>query len=323
MVDIYTDKDNTVLKQFMAKHSYAVSELEKIASEEGVELLDKNELTKEAFADKENKMFPVYDKTSTLMSALYVAAQPDEIPVHVKEAVQKSCDIFGIEADLMNIEKVAEQKVNGLEQDDFVFPASRKLPVVDPETYSMSETVFLKEANDLEVEDVIIGARRLYAKAHQYNVTPDSNIEKLAMFNGVNREELSEYLNDVYFQTGNNNMRELKEYVTKEASANELPAIALEIIKMYNNGEGGQAANVLKRLSAEDKEKVIKILNKELGIEKIASIDKQTWKEMFIEDDIDFKDELGNFDKVAFERMLTQMTPTEQALLVKFIEQQN
>ena len=114
-----------------------------------------------------------------------------------------------------------------------------------------------------------------------------------------------------------------KEYIVKEASINELPAIALEIIKMYNNGEGGQAANVLKRLSAEDKEKVIKTLNKELGIEKIASIDKQTWKEMFIEDDIDFKDELGNFDKVAFERMLTQMTPTEQALLVKFIEQQN
>jgi len=322
MVDIYTDTNNELLKEFIGNNELLVGELEKISSEQQSEIIPKEGLTKEAFADTENRMFPVYDKASTLMSALYVAAQPEEVPLFVKEAVQSSCDLFGIEANLTSIEKVASEKVINLEADDFIFPAAQKLPVVDEETYKMSETTFLKQANEMSVEDVLIGSRKLFGKAHQYNVEPDADIQKLAMFNGVDRENLSEYVTDLYFQSGNSKLQELNSYITKEASQDELPSIALEIIKMYNNKENKNVADLLKKLSAEDRKKVIKILNKEVDIEKVASINKNEWQDFFVEDEITFKDELGNFDKVAFEESLQYMTPTEQEMLLSFIKQQ-
>jgi len=320
MIDIYTDINNSLLKQFIGNNQVVMIEMEKIASDEQAEIISKESLTKEAFADKENKMFPIYDKTSTLMSAMYIAAQADEVPVHIKEAAQQSCDFFGIEANLLAIEKVAEEKVTQLEPNDFIFPAAQKLPVVDSETYKMSETVFLKEANDMSVEDVIVGARKLIGKANQYGIESESDLQKLAMFNGVDRENLSNFVTDLYFQTGDSSLQETQDYITKEASEKELPAIALKIIKMYNNGEHKNIADLLKKISAEDKVKVIKILHKELPIEKVASIDKQQWEEFLVEDEITFKNDFGNFDKTAFEETLNYMTPNEQEMLLSFIE---
>jgi len=325
MVDFYTDTNQELLKSFLRNNPEFVDKLEKTASESG-EFIPKNELTKEAFADSVNKMFPVYDKNITNITAMYIMAQTDEVPYYVKEAAQEACNIFGLNYDLVGFEKTASVQEK-LSSSDFIFPETRKLPVVDEETFNLSESVFLKVAEELSPEDVILGARRLIKKAEEFGLDYNKTLDKLGLVNGVDLYKLAELAQDVSLVFSGEKIPEEIESFIKTASAETIKIvpedsayIAVELIKHINEKTGiNKTASLLYKVASENKFDYIALDGYNIPVDKIASIPEDEWREVLPYEEIAYFNN-GSFDKKAFEEFVSNMTPHEQDIIYGFIQ---
>jgi len=325
MVDFYTDTNQSLLKSFLRNNSELVGNLEKTASEGG-EFIPKEELTKEAFADSVNRMFPIYDKNIANITAMYIMAQADEVPYYVKEAAQEACNIFGLDYDLVGFEKAASVQ-DELDSSDFIFPETKKLPVVDEETFNLSESVFLKVAEELSPEDVILGARRLIKKAEEFNLNYDKTLNKLGLVNGVDLYKLAELAQDVSLVFSGEEVPEEIETLIKTASSETVNITpedsayaAVELIKHVNEKTGmSKTASLLYKIAAENKLDYVSLDGYNIPVDKIASIPEDEWREVLPYEEIaHFND--GSFDKKAFEELVGNMTPHEQDIIYGFIQ---
>jgi len=315
MVDMYTDKNNLVLKDFLKKNPEYLGELQKEASDS--ELISADELTNEAFIDKTNRMFPAYSKESASISALYIMAQEDEIPDFIKQAAQERCDLFDLDFDLIGFKKVASAPAE-LTETDFIFPEKRKLPVVDEETFYASQNVFLKVANELSPEDLILGARRLIKKANEFNVDYNEQIELLAIKKGIDRNKLEKVAEDRYFNSFDNGYLQVKE-VVKTASTEELPTLLMTIMELDKHNNISKVSETLQKVASDNNNGIIIIGNIEIPEEKVASIPADEWKDVLPYEELGFLAD-GEFNKEAFEEEVNNFTPHEMDIITSFIQ---
>ena len=317
MVDFYSDTNQEILKEFIRRNPDTISVLEKNASDDSV-FIPKNELTKEAFADPVNKMFPVYNKHNTIISSMYIMAQADEVPMHVKEAAQEMCDVFGVDFDLVGFQKIASDNNVTLDETDFIFPEKRKLPVVDKETYNTSESVFLKVAAELNPNDLIIGARRFEKKAEVLGVKPSEEITRLSLRNGIDNMALSKEAENRYFETFDKGYLEIKE-IAKTASQDDVPTIMFALFELDKKNEVEKVAETINNIVFDEKNDIITIGNMEIPTEKVANIPEDEWREVLPYEDISFFSS-DEFDKKAFEEEVNNFTPHEKDIIISFVQ---
>jgi len=319
LVDYYTDTDGQVLKEFLSKNRVELSKLEKTAAamDEGWPPYDT--LTREAFADPVNKMFPIFSKTAAQISALYVKAQSDEVPMEVKERVQEACDLFDLDEDVIGFQKVAKLMPK-LAAEDFIFPEIRKLPVVDKETFELSQEVFTKIANELSFDDVVVGSRRLMQKAMQLGIDNlDPKIEKLAFVNEhINTGELSKIAHEKFLETGDNRYFEIMK-VANEVPSEEAHFLLREMINVDREHNIDNTADLIQKVATHKKDDIIRLGHSEVPVEKVAGIPEDEWKEVLPYQEIAFFTENG-FDKEAFEKLYYTMSPMEQEIIEAFIQ---
>jgi len=317
MYDIYTDINGEFLKEYLTQHPEEKKSLVKEASIQE-ELIPKEELTPEAFADKDLMMFPIYSPATARISATYIKAQSDEVPFHVKEAAQKACDAFGLNVNVFEFKKEANLKAAPLNPADFIFPEIKKLPVVDEETYRMSEASFMKVANKLSMADVVSASRKFIKKASLFGIEPNKQIEKLALLDRrFSPQEVHDECRERFLSTGDERYHELSEMV-KEASYKEIPLIVEQLILLDKEHNIEKTAEVITKLASEAKADIIVIDGVELPFDKVASIPQDEWKEVLPYEDIAFFNENG-FDKEKFEEFVKQAMPHEQDIILSFI----
>lgn len=322
IVDFYSDKDGKVLKNFLEQNNIELAKLEKTASL-NEEWPPYSALTKEAFADPDLKMFPIFSKTAALTSAMYIKAQSDEIPYAVKKRAQDACELFGIDEDLVGFKKIAMfNKKQDLLESDFIFPEKRKLPVVDEETWQLSKDVFLKVANELSFDDLVVGSRRLIKKASELGIDEvDEELKTLGLVNKyIDTEKLEDLSRDRFMQTSDDSYLKLAK-IASEIPNKEAHFLLKELIDLDRKHSTDESAIVLKKIASQEKDDIINIGGEAVPTEKIASISSDEWRDVFPYSDIDFflNDDKG-FDKQAFETLYQTLSPIEQDVVESFIQ---
>lgn len=314
LYDFYSDRDGSFIKAYLRQNPQELQKLEKVASI-NEEWPPYSEVQNEGFADPVNRVFPIFSKTAAQTSALYAKAQIDEVPYEVKKRIQEACDLFGLDEDLINFQKVASTDVELLPS-DFIFPQKRKLPVVDEDTFYMSQDVFLKVANELSFDDVVTGARRLVKKAMELGIADiDDDVKKLTLQRAyVDLNKVAEISRDRYLQTGDDRYMNIE----KTASHNEFYALKNLIDLDRANGIDNTKDTILK-VAFMKRDDIIRLGQLDVPVDKIASIPEDEWKEVLPLEEIAFFTEDG-FNKEAFEQLYHSMTPVEQDIVNGFIQ---
>jgi len=129
------------------------------------------DLIKEAFADEENRMFPIYSPEETVLSAIYINNQTKEVPNIVKEACQNSLNEWGIEYIKIEapLKKTASADVNM--EEVMLLPSLGKLPAVDTNMLMKSAAVLSSHFNTLSVAQKVEGSVQLKKFAAKYGVS--------------------------------------------------------------------------------------------------------------------------------------------------------
>ena len=191
-VDIVKDEKFTVLEE-------AVSEL--TLTKEAKETLqrvdptaDYSGLIKEAFADEENRMFPLSTPEDTVMSTIYFLKQAEYIDDEkIPQKISESLNEWGIDyISVADIKK--EASVIEAEVEDFLLPSKKKLPVVDEESLLKSAQVFTSHIKSLNIREKAEGACNLKKYAEDFGIDFGQfgrEVETYAMSRGSDLNKLS------------------------------------------------------------------------------------------------------------------------------------
>jgi len=318
MIDFYSDENGSFIKEYLKQNPTELDKLEKTASV-NEEWPPFSSLTKEAFADPINMKFPIFSKTAAHTSAIYAKAQADIVPLEVKERIQEACDIFEIDEDVLGYQKIASSNVE-LEDNDFIFPEQKKLPVVDKETWELSSDIFLKVAEELSFEDAVIGARRLIKKAHELNINMiPEELKRLSLKNvHISDEMLKKQSVELFLETGDSRFNE----IAKTASANDNKIEAIRtMIEICRENNMDKTKTILSKIASVSKDDIITINGLNVHVDKIASIPEDEWKEVLPYEEIDYIfDDNGEFNKEAFEKIYNTLSDTEKDIIESFIQ---
>jgi hypothetical protein len=176
MVDIQNDEGLEILKERLTEGTNrAAVELLKTASVD----VDFEDIIDEAFADSENRKFPIYSPEMATMSALYMQGQ--DVDPLVKEACENALKEWGITE--ISAELLTKEASNEIPDNMFILPSKRKLPAVDEESLYKSAATFVGHFKQLDVTDKVEGARQLYKIAtEQYGISPSDLDEKIIIY---------------------------------------------------------------------------------------------------------------------------------------------
>lgn len=312
--DFYSDKNGAFLKSYLRENPNEIQKLEKVASV-NEDWPPFSEVQAEGFADPVNRTFPIFSKTAAQVSAIYAKAQSEKVPYEVKKRIQEACDLFGVDEDVVGFQKVASEPEE-LSPDDFIFPQKRKLPVVDKDTYYMSQDVFLKVANELSFDDVVTGARRLVKKAAELGIADvDDVVKKLTLHNAyVDLDKVAQISRDRYLSTGDDRYMGIE----KTASANEFYALK-NLIDLDRANNIDKTKDTILKVAFRQRNDIIKIGQLDVPVEKVAGIPEDEWKEVLPAEEIAFFND-GEFNKEAFEHLYNSMTPVEQDIIAGFVQ---
>lgn len=169
MIDIQNDEDLNYLRDRLQEPSNQnAAELLKEASIDA----EFDDIISEAFADQENRAFPIYSPEMAVMSALYMQGQ--DVDPLVKEACAEALQEWGID-NVSTSQLSKEASHNSIPDEYFLLPESKKLPVVDEASLSKSASVLVGSLSTLDIAERVEASTNLYKMAtEQYGVSRDS-----------------------------------------------------------------------------------------------------------------------------------------------------
>jgi len=176
--DIQNDEQMLVFQELVQGASGEVVGLLKSASLSE----DYDDLIKEAFADPENRAFPISSLPDTIISAIYLNSQ-DEVDPLVKEACNKALEEWGVPEGTLRVEEKLEKTASD-ENVPYLLADRKKLPVVDEETLFKSAGILQEHFSSLEELEKIESVRALekLAMAHTGNTADDMMTDEMAAY---------------------------------------------------------------------------------------------------------------------------------------------
>lgn len=232
MIDIQKDDTLSVLgARLRDPENKVAADLLKEASIDN----DMSDLVDEAFADRENRMFPIFSPEHAVMSALYMQTQ--EVDPLVKEACDNALKDWGIEG--ISTDMKIEKENVGIPEDRFLIPSRMKLPVVDEETLEKSASALKGVFGQLKLPEKLKAAGKLYKFAtEEYGVDPsslDEDVLKYALKVPCDLNKLASAVSDRYAET---HFEKYKDMITKIAALKEEIGGSISFDSSTNNGIG-------------------------------------------------------------------------------------
>jgi len=209
MIDIQNDSDFMFFSRIAPDAiGEGAAELLKEAATES----EFDDLVKEAFADPENRQFPIYSPEMAVMSAIYM--QHQNVDPLVKEACERALQQWGF-GDIAcdRIEKTASYEE--LPAEVFLLQQDRKFPVVDEATLEKSASAIKSNLHRLDLPEKVEACTNLYKRAvYEYGVDPvdlgaevnqyaqeaPCSITKLAMAVNERKAETGDADYDIFLQ---------------------------------------------------------------------------------------------------------------------------
>lgn len=273
MIDIQNDDELVVLKSKLADPAnvHAI-ELLKQASIDA----DFDDIVDSAFADAENRKFPIFSPEMATISALYM--QDQDVDPLVKEACDNSLrewDIQGISTTMLN----KEASVKELPIEMFLLPSKKKLPVVDKETLEKSASALSGYFGQLSVSDKVEACSNLYKRATtEFGIKPEDlgeDVIRYAQEAACDLHKLAMSVNERSAETG---YKEYAPMIRKIASLKEELGGSISFDKNLNSGIALELFTLDKQANALDLfDAVYDVFNtpflKEDPLEKVATIE--------------------------------------------------
>jgi hypothetical protein len=231
MIDIQNDEGLEILKERLSDKSNlgAVSLLKEASID-----ADFDDIVSEAFADKENRKFPIYSPEMAITSALYMQTQ--DVEPLVKEACQKALEEWGVsEVSTEMLSKEADD--NSIPDDLFLLPASKKLPVIDEETLEKSASALSSNLSNLSIPERIEASMNLYKIAtEQYGISRDGINSDLLMYAQETPCDLNKLAMSVTERYAETHKPEYKNMIQKIASLKNEIGGSVSFDKSVNAG---------------------------------------------------------------------------------------
>ncbi len=176
MIDIQNDEGLETLKNRLEDRSnLSAVELLKTASVD----VDFNDIINEAFADTENRKFPIYSPEMAVMSAMYMQTQ--DVEPLVKQACLNSLKEWGI--DDISTDMLLKEAAVEIPDEMFLIPSKRKLPAIDEETLQKSASTLIGHFASLSISDKVEASGQLYKIATtEYGIAPEDLDEKIVRY---------------------------------------------------------------------------------------------------------------------------------------------
>jgi len=317
LVDHFNDTDMNVLKAKIEQVDGAAERLEKVAS---VKIEDPADLTKEAFAWPDEKLFPIYSPSHALLSSVYLEGN-DDVPGFVKEACEEACALFGLDIDIGSLQKTASEE--SLAPSDFLLPAMGKLPVVDEDSLAMSRGILEKTASDLKVDDLIVANRLLVKKASEFGFEPTDQERVFALDGHIDVLTARNILHDRYMASGDSSYTKLAATLDGDTivSKGRIAEMVFDVLAIDadNNIEKTAAEAISELVLPGSYPEFITIDNTEFTYEKLASIDSSEWLEMFPRGVVEELFEGGDIDTGYLGEIVDSLSPVEKEAVASFI----
>ena len=320
LIDALNDTDMSVLKEKISCLDGAGHRLEKVAS---LSMDNRGDLTGEAFAWPDEKLFPIYSPSHALVSSVYLEGN-DTVPSFVKEACEEACALFGYDVQIDALEKkasIAEE----LDSSDFLLPAQRKLPAVDSDSLRMSRSALEKVASVLTPEDLVIASRQLVKKASEIGDKVNDKERALGLYGTVNIKMAQEVMYDRSLETGDSRYKALLSKSKGDTiySVEKIASLVFDVFSLddENNLEKTAEETILSIVTPGEGLTAISIGGEEVQIEKIASIDAEDWTEVFPTQLVERLFQNGELDQGLFKEAALSVSPDEADVLLMFISQ--
>lgn len=231
MTDIQNDEGLCLLKERLedAANSGAISLL-KTASVD----VDFEDIVDSAFADTENRLFPIYSPEMTVMSAMYMQTQ--DVDPLVKEACAQALKEWGI--DSISVEPLVKEAAdNMIPEELYLLRAAKKLPVIDEASLEKSASVLNGNMQNLSIAERVEASVNLYKIAtEQYGVKPEDLSEyviRYAQEASCDLNKLAMSITERYAETHN---ADYKSMIQKIASLKEELGSSVSYDKSLNAG---------------------------------------------------------------------------------------
>jgi len=322
LIDIYLDENMEVFKEKLKSTPDVIPMIEKIAS---VELEDRDDVSENAFAWPEEKMYPIYTPELALISSVYVSGE--DAPEFVKQACENACIAFGMDISIDGLQKTASIEAEQLTMDDFLIPDSQKLPVVDRDTAIKSRIVLEKVASDLSVDNLIYANRTLVKKASEYGIEVSDKERALGLYGHIKKNDAIAVAYDRFMHTGD------KCYTKLASDIPEGGAFSLEKIASFVRGiaeadeRNGVSESIkdtiLSVITPSDKNyDTISISGEDIDVKKIASLKADDISDMFGERVASvLSDEAGNIDVDSFSDFMSALSDEEQEIMLNKLKE--
>jgi len=318
LVDALSDIDMAVLKSKIEEIDGAAHRLEKVAS---LPLDDRNDLTKEAFAWPEEKLFPIYSPAHALVSSVYLEGN-DDVPGFVKEACEEACALFGMDVQIGALEKIASTP-DELEASDFLMPAARKLPVVDKDTFRMSASVLEKVASDLTGDDLIIANRQLVKKARDLGEDVSDEALSLGLYGTIDAIGARSTLHERTLITGDERYEKVASDISGDTvySVEKVASIVMDVLSLDEEHGLDKTAKeaILELVNPGEVSEVFEIGAEEIPVDKIASIDAEDWVDVLPRSIVEGMFSDGYLDTSILREITDNASPEEKEAIAMFV----
>jgi len=321
LIDALNDVDMIILKEKIAETDGAAHRLEKVAA---LPMDERNDLTKEAFAWPDEKLFPIYSPAHALVSSVYLEGNED-VPGFVKEACEEACALFGLDVQIGSLEKVASEPEQ-LDASDFLLPAQRKLPVVDADTLRMSSSALEKVASMLSSEDLVVANRQLVKKAEELGEPVSDTTLSLGLYGTIDISTARSILHDRKLLTGDDSYEKLASELsgTNLYSVEKVASLVFDMLDLdeVNGFEKTAEEAILELVIPGQVSDVYSIGDEEVPTEKIASIDAEDWTDVFPRPLVSELFSEGTLDINMLKNVTDAASPQEKEAIAMFVATQ-
>ncbi len=230
MIDIQNDDKLQVLGERLRDPDNSIAaDLLKSASVSD----DFSDLVNEAFADQENRRFPIFSPEYTAMSALHMQVQ--DVDPLVKEACDKALSDWGIHG--ISTDTIVDSENQGIPLDRFLIPTKHKLPVIDEASLEKSASALKGIFGQLKLPEKLKAAEKLYKFAtSEFGMSPDDLDEDILRYSLNASCDLNKLANSISDRYAETHSLEYKNILHKVASLKDDVGGAISFDKDLNSG---------------------------------------------------------------------------------------
>ncbi len=269
----------------------------------------RNKLTKHAFADPDNRLFPIHTKADAILSKAYTTKLANVAP-HVVKVIDNALDMYQVDRSIFNKEvvKVAHTR----QEPTYLLPETKQLPIRNKNDIKVAEERLLAVKSKLSSTTLVKAATILTKQAAAYGTNVSIDTMQLAGITKSDTSKTAEWIEARSHATSNTKIassyRWLASEVAKlssEATRDDLVKVAqaLDVLdakadlrKYYGKSLPDPVTTVFSTKIA--MENVMDLGGKEVPVSKLLEIDPNVYGDILGQDvKQEICDSSGNLDE--------------------------